>query len=619
MTPMPDATAITFAHAARLAGNRLVFRKTLLLLLKTWKQSAGGLALLLLLRLMGGGWIGGGLAVTLVLLWVVGCAAWAIWKRPDGYSALAFWDRQTSRGDAFANAWWFEKQEEKGPGQEMHLSRQAKALPEAIGSLNKDIPLPDVRWVACIPCIAVGMLFLPDSGVIHLPDAPLTAAGRDLAVKEGRKLEDTKLDAEKLTSLTEEEKKEVEELKQQVTETAKALQESGAKTAREVLSELEKRARDAERLAAKLGAGDAAWASEEMVAEMRKHADTAELGDAVAEKSAERTAKEAEKIAAKLGDAALTNETRNRFAETLRDIGKSGQPEDKERTVGQHLLGADRQMTQTLPKGASKEFQELATKMKTLAAREKAREQLEKLAQQLRQTGSNIAGQGSNGMQQLAGSPGQQGQNNQGQNNPGQSQMQNLQNAPQMAPMQMPGMSSAPQSQQGMGSGQNMPVLTPVPGSPNPNQQPMAIGKPGSGQPPPPGGGKGQPMLIAPIPGTNPNQQPAAAILGMTPGVGQGGLQAGSGTAQPGNAPTSQTKPGQQVTVNAQRSAEGASSVRAVEGQARPEAAGRGSQATALDAIAAEENALDDAALPPARREQVRRYFTELRRRFEKE
>ena len=33
-----------------------------------------------------------------------------------------------------------------------------------------------------------------------------------------------------------------------------------------------------------------------------------------------------------------------------------------------------------------------------------------------------------------------------------------------------------------------------------------------------------------------------------------------------------------------------------------------------FDAIAAEEGALDDTALPPARREQVRRYFTELRK-----
>jgi hypothetical protein len=108
-------------------------------------------------------------------------------------------------------------------------------------------------------------------------------------------------------------------------------------------------------------------------------------------------------------------------------------------------------------------------------------------------------------------------------------------------------------------------------------------------------------------------------MLGMTPGMSQGGQQAGNGTTQMGNAPTPGTKAGQQATVNAQRNADGASSVRAVEGQARTEQASRGAQGTALDAIAAEENALDESALPAARREQVRRYFTELRKRFEKE
>jgi hypothetical protein len=485
-----------------------------------------------------------------------------------------------------------------------------------------DIPLPDGRWMVLFPVVALAMMFLPESGVIRLPDTPLTAGGQELAVQEGKKLADTKLDQDKLKSLNEEEKKEIEKLQKQVQDTAKALQDSEGKTAREVLSELEKRARDAERLAAKLGAGDAAWASEQMVSEMRKHADTAELGDAVAEKSAERTAKQADDIAEKLADSKLTNETRDRFTETLRDIGKQGQPEDKERTVGQHVLGADRQMTQTLPKEASREFKDLADKMRTLAAREKAREQLEKLAQQLRQSGSDIAGQGAQGMQQLAGnnqsqqSQNQQGQ--QGQQGQGQGQMQNMQNAPQMSPMQMPGMSNAPQmqqGQQGMGNTQNLPMMTPVPGTGQQNQQPMAMGKPGQGQPPKPG----QPMLIAPIPGTNPGQQPSAVMLGMTPGMSQGGQQAGNGTTQMGNAPTPGTKAGQQATVNAQRNADGASSVRAVEGQARNEQASRGAQATALDAIAAEENALDESALPPARREQVRRYFTELRKRFEKE
>ncbi|RBP45947.1 hypothetical protein DES53_102331 [Roseimicrobium gellanilyticum] len=616
------AMAHAFASSAQVVERRLIVRKGLLLVLATWRYAAAALALLIVLRLLGWNWITGWFAFSAVLAWGAGCLAWAAWKRPGPYSALAFWDKASSRGDAFANAWWFEQQpvEKRTAGQQMHLARYTPKLAPAMHNLAADLPLPlkDVRWMALFPVVALGMLFLPEMGVIHLPDTPLTATGQELAVQEGKKLADTKLDQDKLKSLSEEEKKEVEKLQKDVQDTAKALQDSEGKTARDVLSDLEKRARDAERLAAKLGAGDAAWASEQMVAEMRKHADTAELGDAVAEKSAERTAKQADDVAEKLGNPTLTNETRDRFTETLRDIGKQGQPEDKERTVGQHVLTADRQMTQTLPKEASREFKDLADKMRTLAAREKARDQLEKLAQQLRQSGSDIAGQGAQGMQQLAGQQGQQGQQGP-QSQQGQGQMQNMQNAPQMSPMQMPGLSNAPQmqqGQQGMG-GQNLPVLTPVPGTGQQNQQPMAIGKPGQGQGQPPK--PGQPMLIAPIPGTNPGQQPSAVMLGMTPGMNQGGQQAGNGTTQMGNTPTPGNKAGQQVTVNAQSNADGASSVRAVEGQARNEQASRGAQATALDAIAAEENALDESALPPARREQVRRYFTELRKRFEKE
>ena len=411
-----------------------------------------------------------------------------------------------------------------------------------------------------------------------------------------------------MPSLDEQERKELEKLQQKVQETAKALQEGGAKTSREVLSELEKRARDAEKLAAKLGAGDDAWASEQMVAEMRKHADMAELGDAVASKSAESTGSHAQQIADKLKDPKLTNETRDRFADTLREIGKQAQPEDKDRTVGQHVMGADKNMVQALPQEASKEFQALADKMKTLAAREKAREQLEKLAQQLRQSGSDIAGQGTQGMQQLAGNQGQQGQGQQS----GQSQkMQALQNAPQMQSMQMPSFSNAPQAQQG--TGQQMNMMTPVPGT-GQQGKPMQLA-PAQGKP---GGGKGsQPMLFAPVPGMPPGQQGNIAMLGMTPGMSQGGLPPGNGTTAMGNAPTEKTKAGQAATVNAQRNADGASSVRTVEGQVHQETAARTAQATAIDAISAEESALDDQALPAARRDQVRRYFTELRKRFE--
>ncbi|HSJ03231.1 MAG: hypothetical protein ACAI34_03250 [Verrucomicrobium sp.] len=619
MTEPASAPTPLFAEAALRLQHRLVIRKGLQHLLATWPYAAGWLLAVLVLRFVFGlPWAGGTLALVGLGLWILGCFGWAWEKRPSAYSALSFWDQQTSRSDAFANAWWFEQQPELTAGQKMHLDRQKGFLPDALPSVPKDVPLPDGRWLPVLPVVAAVFFFLPQTGGLSLPDPDLTADAQKVAVQEGKQLAEKKLDADKMQSLNEEEKKELENLQQKVQETAKALQQEQAKTAREVLSELEKRAREAEQLASKLGASDAAWASEQMVTEMRKHADTAELGDAVANKSAEKTGDKAQELADKLRDQKLSNETRERFAETLKEIGKQAQPEDKERTVGQHVIGADKNLAQSLPQEAGNEFQALADKMKTLAAREKAREQLEKLAQQLRQSGSDIAGQGGQGMKQLAGSQAQQSQGSQGQQGQQGQQMMNMQNAPQMQPMQMPGLSSAPpgagQGNQNQNQGQ-MGQMSPVPGT----GQPMAI-VPGSGQPPGAGqNNSNKPMLIAPIPGMPAGQGAgAAAMLGSMPGANPGGLQAGNGTAQMGNAPTPTTKAGQQATVDAQRNTEGSSSVRAVEGQARNEAVGRNTQATTLEAIAAEENALDDQALPPARREQVRRYFTELRKRFEK-
>jgi len=616
MTDTSRPSQLTFARVAGRVQQRLVLRKALQAMLKTWLMPAGVLVLVAVLRLVQVAHISAGAAAVVLLVWVTGCVIWAWSRRAGAYASYARWDQAGGRDGAFANAWWFEKQPVRTAGQEMHLQRQLALLPLALPKLRQEIALPDSRWLVLLPLLCIGIVFLPHGAGLARPDPVLTTEGRKLAAKEGQKLAEKKLDVDKMKGLTEEEKKEVQKLQQKVDETAGALQQDGAKTAREVLAELEKRARDAERLASKMGAGDASWASEQMVAEMRKHADTAELGDAVASKQAEPTGTRAQELADRMKDEKLSLETRERYADTLKEIGKQAQPEDKERTVGQHVIKADSNMSQSLPREAGGEFQALADKMKTLAQREKAREQLEKLAQQLRDSGSNIAGQGQQGMQQLAGSPGQQGQGSQSGQGMQSSQMQALQNAPQMQPMQVPGMSNSPQGQgqQGQGQSQNMQMMSPVPGSGNTQQ--MAIAPPGSK--PASGGQNGKPMLIAPIPGTQPGQGGPAAILGMMPGNGQGGLQAGNGTAQMGSAPTPKTNAGQSGVVNAQRNAEGMSSVRSVEGQARPEQAARTVQATALESIAAEENALDDASLPTARREQVRRYFTELRKRFEK-
>lgn len=610
------AAAPVFADAAQLVIRRLWLRKSLAWLMRSLPVGGGLLAVLLALRFLGAAWSTGWLALGAILFWLTLCLALAWWRKPKPYGALAFWDQRASRADAFANAWWFERQAEPNAGQQLHLRAQTGVLPTALSSLRKDIPLPDIRWWLIAPLLALAFFFVPGGAGHGLFDPVLTSEGKKLAAEEGKRLSEKKLDTDKMKSLTEEEKKEIEKLQQKVQETAKALEQKETKTAREVLSELERRAHDAEQLAEKLGTGESAWASDQMVAELRKHADTAELGDAVANKSTESTAKEAQKISDHLKDPQLTSETRDRMTETLKDVEKQAQPGDEQRVVGSHVLTSSKDMTQKLTKEASKEFQDLADKMRALAQREKAREELEKLAQQLRDSGANIAGQGTQGMQQLAGNQGQQSGNSQNSSQ----QMQAMPNAPQMQSMQIPGLSNMQQGQgqQGQGQGQqgmaqNMQMMTPVPGS-GQQQQGSKMLMPGNGKG---SSNNGQPFLIAPIPGTQPGQQSPAMMLGGV--ASAGGLKAGNGTTALGNSPTEKTKPTQSGVVNAASNAEGESSVRSVEGAAHTENATRNSQASALQSITAEENALDESALPTARREQVRRYFTELRKRFEKQ
>lgn len=136
-------------------------------------------------------------------------------------------------------------------------------------------------------------------------------------------------------------------------------------------------------------------------------------------------------------------------------------------------------------------------------------------------------------------------------------------------------------------------------------------------------------MLMAPVPGQKPGDKPPEMLVIGPPGEpGEGpsitlnmpgGRDPGVGKADLNADPTAKQDSARSNVVNAQQNNEGQSSVRAVEGGTRQESATRSATQTAVDSIQAEEEALDDAALPPSRREQVRRYFNELRRRFEKQ
>ena len=79
--------------------------------------------------------------------------------------------------------------------------------------------------------------------------------------------------------------------------SAEELERSEGKTAREVLDALEQRAREAEKMAERLGQKEEAWASESLTEALRKQADTADLGDAVADMRGGEAADEAGALA----------------------------------------------------------------------------------------------------------------------------------------------------------------------------------------------------------------------------------------------------------------------------------------------------------------------------------
>lgn len=622
MNPAPD-TAV-FALTARMVARRVMLRRWLAALARTlWIVSA--LILMLILSALALGFaILASLAWLVLALWGLLTLGWTFWRRPGHYSILALWDRAAGRREAFANAWWFEKQADLSEAQRSHIILQQERLPGAMKSLPQDLPLHFHRHLWLPPVLALSGLLIgrtlnPD-GTVALVDEAMQQVARD----EAARLTHASWQKKNLEGLTADEQAELEKLRQNLKQTAEELENAAGKDAREFMSSLERRARQAEKLAERLGASKDPWASESLVQSLRQHADTADLGDAVAARNPGQTAAAAETLAEKLKSPQLTNDTRERLNETLKDNERSAEKEDRTRPVGQHVINASGQMQTAKPAEAGEEFQRLAEKMRDQARREKAQKEMEKLAQQLRDASSSITGQNQAGaMQEMAGSPQTGGQ---------QSQPQAQTQSPQTGQAQQPG--SSPQSPQMSGQPQLQPPgmgqqqllqQNPVPGTGQ--QQRMMMAQPGGKNPPPK---EGQPMLLAPIPGQQPGEKPPEALLlgpqGPNPGDGPkigiatpGGKEAGQGRAELNADPTSPQNTANQAVVAAQQNNEGSSSVRAVEGGARTENASRSSSQIAIEALSSQEEALDEMPLPPSRREQVRRYFTELRKRFEKE
>ena len=290
--------------------------------------------------------------------------------------------------------------------------------------------------------------------------------------------------------------------------------------------------------------------------------------------------------------------------------------------VGQHVLAAGEQLRQAQAEAAGAEFEKLAERMRELSLREQSRRELEKLAEQLRESGSNIAGQnGESGAMQAMTGAGQQGQPSssgatpqvgQAQPQPGQPS-QGAQQALQPPGFGQNGAQQQGQSMQMMGPGQGQGE-----GRPMQMAQPAQQGQPGQ---------QGTPMLFAPVPGQKPGDKPPERIiLGGPPGAGAeggmlfampGGKEPGVGKAELNASATDKLQSAGTTVVNAAPSGEGPSTSRAVAGAIRQENATQSATRTAVEFLAVEEAALDEVELPAARREQIRRYFNELRGRFE--
>lgn len=547
----------------------------------------------------------------LFLAWLIGTLTFAWIRRPGAYPAFALWDSAADRREAFANAWWFEQLPERTSSQAQHVAVHTPALTDALPRLARDLPIQWPKSILAAPLAALVALIGCWIAGPRVVRELLDDQQQRIAEEQARRLASPDWQKRSLAGLTEPEKQELEQLKQNLQTTAKDLENSAGKDTREVLSQLEKRARDAEKLASRLVADGDSWASDKMIQELRQHADTADLGDAVAAKNAANTAQAADELSAVLKSPQLAAETRQRMNETLAQVRERSATEDRHRTVGERVLAAGDRMSESKPAAAAREFDQLAQRMREMARREQTRKELEKLAQQLRDAGNSITGQSTEGMQQMA-AGGQQGEGGQA----GQAQQ-----VPQSGqPGQSPPAGLAPP-----GLGLNQMAQSPVPGTGSSQQLPMMMAQqPGQGQ-----GGQGKPMLLAPIPGAKPDEQPSALLLDQQPPKGEpdrsvaiagpSGTQPGVGKAELNNKPTDARKSGAQGMVAAQSTNEGQSAVRSVEGTARQERAARKTAETAVEFIQSEEEALDDAALPPSRRNQVRRYFTELRKRFEKQ
>ncbi len=595
----------------------------------------------------------------LTLGWIITGLIRGVTKTPGLLGLFEYWDRIEGKKDLYSSAWSFESDSRDSKrklteGERLHVTRAMRSLPESSGRVAGLIQIPNGgRAIAAIMIVALAAVTILPRRHVDQGSQLLTAEMQEEADKQSERIKELAKDLEKLAAQDEFEVAELEKLRSDLTDAANGLETSEGVTANEVLEGLEARARATEKLAEKLGMNDNSWASEELIREMSQHADFANLATFVKDKNAESSATEADSIAVSLANDDLKIETRDRITTALERTYEAATEEDESKAVGERVGNASRKMAAQQAKTAAREFEELAKHFRGVIQREENRKKLEDLANKLRDAGSQISGSKLQKMQQLAADKG--GENQQGEKGKGPNGLSSVAQVPM--PTANPQLADAPQSEPG-GAPQIQPggaVQMPVPGmgkpSPDGTNPDNKEGQPGIAAPVPGQGkqdGKGQkgfaanqtggqngdkqqpPQgLMAPVPGMAPGGQAApnsgaSSQMASASGgdqtssqAGNGGLEAGQGTAAMGTEATEAQKAANDATVVAQTNKNGESTMRAIEGQSRMEKAQLERQDAVANFISAEEQALDGKSLPMSRKDHVLRYFGEIRRHFE--
>lgn len=542
----------------------------------------------------------------LVALWALVAYAWAASRRATPLQALARWDERAGRHELLCSAYSFGLEGQRGPAVELHMARAEAALEGAEAGLSRELPvfLTNRSWGApLLFLVFMSGLIFSGGGAAAAPRG-LSEAEAARAAEAGQSLEER---ARELAAkaLSAEEARRLEELKRKVRETAAKLQNPKQETKpRDLLEELEKRAREAEKMAQAIGARQE-QISGGLLAELGRHADTAELSAALRGNDLAKASLEAKSLGDKLASPELSLEARGRIEEAIgKGLGAATQ-QDKATELGKHLAAAHAHLEAKDAPKAGAELLALAEEYAQLAERLKAHKRLKELAKRLRSVGQEMLGKQQEGARQLSKLPEAEGLKRIASDS-------ELEPGSELPPMDGPAPEAQPEDdlqdllpldgQRGPGA--------PVPGQggpPMPGGQPPGGGAPGGpipgqGGPPMPGGRGG-----APIPGQG---APGGA------GGGQGGQQAGNGRGPGEGAATDTLDPTSTEVVGGKRG-RGPSQVRRREGRKHQEGAGEDTKAIASEFLKAEEEALADEPLPASRRQQVLNYFRAIRRQLE--